>query len=91
MLGAKLVYWCGVGPLVDGLSLIWNPTSYCGKMFVSLTSYPNVVPDPDFLAQCLKDFYEEMETQAIAATKAATSKRARDKKAERKVSDKQEP
>lgn len=60
LLGAKLVYWCGVGPLVDGLSLIWNPTSYCGKMFVSLTSSPNVVPDPDFLAQCLKDSYEEM-------------------------------
>ncbi|UCO95820.1 wax ester/triacylglycerol synthase family O-acyltransferase [Metapseudomonas lalkuanensis] len=82
MLGAKLVYWCGVGPLVDGLSLIWNPTSYCGKMFVSLTSSPNVVPDPDFLTKCLKDSYEEMQAIAIetaaraAAEKPATKKRA---------------
>ncbi len=67
MLGAKLVYWCGVGPLVDGLSLIWNPTSYCDKMFISLTSSPNVVPDPDFLAQCLRDSYEEMQALANAA------------------------
>jgi len=77
LLGAKLVYWCGVGPLVDGLSLIWNPTSYCGKMFISLTSSPNVVPDPDFLAQCLRDSYEEMQALAIApgAVKVAKSKR----------------
>ncbi|BAN48703.1 wax ester/triacylglycerol synthase family O-acyltransferase [Metapseudomonas resinovorans] len=86
MLGAKLVYWCGVGPLVDGLSLIWNPTSYCGKMFVSLTSSPNVVPDPDFLAQCLKDSYEEMQAIAVeaaareAAEKPATKKRAAGRK-----------
>ncbi|MNZ27074.1 putative diacylglycerol O-acyltransferase [compost metagenome] len=75
MLGAKLVYWCGVGPLVDGLSLIWNPTSYCGKMFISLTSSPNVVPDPDFLAQCLKDSYEEMQAIAREAQVKATTKK----------------
>lgn len=74
LLGAKLVYWCGVGPLVDGLSLIWNPTSYCGKMFVSLTSSPNVVPDPDFLAQCLKDSYAQM---SELATGQVTKRRAK--------------
>ncbi|EJN35066.1 acyltransferase, WS/DGAT/MGAT [Pseudomonas sp. GM78] len=60
LLGAKLVHWGGMGPLADGMSLIWNPTSYCGKMFISLTSSPNIVPDPDFLARCLLDSYEEM-------------------------------
>jgi len=94
MLGAKLVYWCGVGPLVDGLSLIWNPTSYCGKMFISLTSSPNVVPDPDFLAQCLKDSYEELQAVAIQAAKAGTpkpvkAKRVARKAAVQKVNDKQ--
>jgi WS/DGAT/MGAT family acyltransferase len=64
MLGAKLVYWCGVGPVTDGLSLLWNPTSYCGKMFISLTSSPNIVPDPNFLAQCLNESYEEMKAAA---------------------------
>jgi WS/DGAT/MGAT family acyltransferase len=60
LLGAKLVHWGGMGPLADGMSLIWNPTSYCGKMFISLTSSPNIVPDPDFLMRCLRDSYEEM-------------------------------
>ncbi|MFC5694715.1 wax ester/triacylglycerol synthase family O-acyltransferase [Pseudomonas sp. GCM10022186] len=77
MLGARLVYWCGVGPLADGLSLIWNPTSYCGKMFISLTSSPNVVPDPDFLAQCLKDSYEEMKAMAVAASAAKGKSKTR--------------
>ncbi|HYQ51318.1 MAG TPA: wax ester/triacylglycerol synthase family O-acyltransferase [Pseudomonas sp.] len=91
MLGAKLVYWCGVGPLVDGLSLIWNPTSYCGKMFISLTSSPNVVPDPDFLAQCLRDSYEEMQAVATQAEmpKAAKARRASRKTTAQKVDDKQ--
>jgi WS/DGAT/MGAT family acyltransferase len=78
LLGAKLVYWCGVGPVTDGLSLIWNPTSYCGQMFISLTSSPNVVPDPQFLAQCLRESYEEMNAAAkrAAAAQAATNARA---------------
>ena len=85
MLGAKLVYWCGVGPLVDGLSLIWNPTSYCGKMFISLTSSPNVVPDPDFLAQCLKDSYEEMHAVALQAAKTKTPKLVKARRVARKA------
>jgi WS/DGAT/MGAT family acyltransferase len=72
LLGAKLVHWGGMGPLADGMSLIWNPTSYCGKMFISLTSSPNIVPDPDFLARCLLESYEEM--SAMANKVATTAK-----------------
>ncbi|SEB24670.1 wax ester/triacylglycerol synthase family O-acyltransferase [Variovorax sp. YR216] len=71
MLGAKLIHWGGVGPVTDGMSLIWNPTSYCGKVFISLTSAPNVVPDPEFLANCLRESFEE--TRAAAAAVAATA------------------
>jgi WS/DGAT/MGAT family acyltransferase len=71
MLGARLVHWGGVGPVTDGMSLIWNPTSYCGKVFISLTSAPNVVPDPEFLARCLRESFEE--TRAAAAAIAATA------------------
>ena len=81
LLGAKLVHWGGMGPLADGMSLIWNPTSYCAKMFISLTSSPNIVPDPDFLARCLLDSYEEMSeaarqmTPPIPATKVLSKRR----------------
>jgi WS/DGAT/MGAT family acyltransferase len=82
MLGAKLVYWCGAGPVTDGLSLLWNPTSYCGKMFISLTSAPNIVPDPGFLADCLRESYEELKAAAekVAAAAAADAANAPRKK-----------
>lgn len=93
MLGARLVYWCGVAPISDGLSLIWNPASYCGKMFISLTSSPNVVPDPNVLAQCLKDSYEEMKAVATRAEtrKAAKGVRGAKRSVAQKANDKLEP
>ncbi|MBO9648124.1 MAG: wax ester/triacylglycerol synthase family O-acyltransferase [Variovorax sp.] len=73
MLGAKLIHWGGVGPVTDGMSLIFNPTSYCGKVFISLTSSPNVVPDPEFLALCLRESFEETKAAAVAAAAAAAT------------------
>ncbi|MDM0047410.1 wax ester/triacylglycerol synthase family O-acyltransferase [Variovorax sp. J22R115] len=73
MLGAKLIHWGGVGPVTDGMSLIWNPTSYCGKVFISLTSSPNVVPDPEFLADCLRESFEETKAAAAAAAASAAA------------------
>ena len=52
--------------MTDGMSLIWNPSSYCGKVFISLTSSPNVVPDPEFLAECVRESFEEMKGAAAA-------------------------
>ncbi|MCY1282464.1 hypothetical protein D9M70_313040 [compost metagenome] len=65
-------------------------------MFISLTSSPNVVPDPDFLAQCLKDSYAEMQAVASQAAKAETRKtakggRAAGKSAAQKADGKLEP
>jgi WS/DGAT/MGAT family acyltransferase len=92
MLGARLVHWGGVGPVTDGLSLIWNPSSYCGKLFISLTSSPNVVPDPEFLARCLRDSFEEMKA-AAAARKAplAVEEALSTKVMEKKVPTKKRP
>jgi hypothetical protein len=68
--------------VTDGLSLLWNPTSYCGKMFISLTSAPNIVPDPGFLADCLRESYEELKAAAakVAAVAAAEAANAPRKK-----------
>ncbi|MNP72979.1 hypothetical protein D3C76_1696290 [compost metagenome] len=50
-----------------------------------MTSSPNVVPDPDFLAQCLKDSYEEMQTLAIQAAKAEAPKPVKARRVARKA------
>ncbi len=71
LLGAKLVYWSGVGPVTDGTSLVWAVTSYCGRMFVSLTCAPNIVPDPQVLARCVTESFEEMKR----ATGSAVTRR----------------
>jgi WS/DGAT/MGAT family acyltransferase len=69
LLGARLVYWSGVGPVTNGTSLVWAVTSYCGQMFISLTCAPNVVPDPQVLARCVRESVDEMKAAAAAKAK----------------------
>ncbi|MCY1304996.1 hypothetical protein D9M70_547730 [compost metagenome] len=65
------------------MSLIFNPTSYCGKLFISMTSAPNVLPDPEFLCQCLNASFEEMkqladgEVEKVAAKQKVEAKPAK--------------
>jgi diacylglycerol O-acyltransferase / wax synthase len=77
MLGARLVYWSGVGPISDGVSLVWAVSSYCGKMFISPTSAPNIVPDPEFLAQCVRDSLAELRKAAARPAAKAAAARTR--------------
>jgi WS/DGAT/MGAT family acyltransferase len=72
MLGAKLAYWSCVAPITDGLSPVFAVTSYCGKMIISPTSAPNIVPDPDFLIRCVRASFEEMK-RAVPGPRTAGS------------------
>lgn len=80
MLGAKLVHWGGLGPLADGMSLIFNPTSYCGKLFISVTSTPIVLPDPEFLSRCLRESFEEMKRLANGKDEQAVAEKTAEAK-----------
>lgn len=64
--GAQLVATYGFGPLVDGLALLILATSYHGKLFVSLTSCRDIVDDPQFLAQCFRDSFDDLMTATTA-------------------------
>ncbi|MGR4868259.1 wax ester/triacylglycerol synthase family O-acyltransferase [Variovorax sp. LARHSF232] len=68
MLGAKLRYWSAVAPITDGLGALFTVTSYNGQMVISLTSCPEMVPDPAFFGDCIRASIAEM-----AAAAAATS------------------
>jgi diacylglycerol O-acyltransferase len=85
LLGAKLVYWSGVGPVTDGTSLVWAVSSYCGRMFISLTSAPNIVADPHVLARCVMDSFKEMKAAAVGR---GTATETIAKKAPRKTGEK---
>ncbi len=71
MMGAKLVYWSGVMPIPDGAGLFFAVSSYCGKLFISLTSSPVLVPDPEFLNACLSESFAE--TLQVAQKRLATT------------------
>jgi hypothetical protein len=65
MMGAKLVYWSGVMPISEGSGgLFFAVSSYCGKLFISPTSSPVIVPDPEFLAECLRASISESVSSA---------------------------
>jgi WS/DGAT/MGAT family acyltransferase len=64
MLGAKLRYWSVAAPITDGLGVAFAVTSYDGRMFISPTSCPEMVPDPSFLSDCIRASIKEMEAGA---------------------------
>ena len=93
--GARMVNQFGMGPIVDGMGLIHPVLSYCGKITVSFTSDREMIPDPEFYADCIQESFDELKAAAVKkphvkqpakrkrapAKKATTAKRAAAKKA----------
>ncbi len=65
MLGAKLRYWSVAAPITDGLGAVFAVTSYGGRMFISPTSCPEMVPDPAFFGDCIRASITEIENAAV--------------------------
>jgi diacylglycerol O-acyltransferase / wax synthase len=81
LLGARMRYWSCVAPIADGMGLFHAVTSCDGKLFVSPTSTPEMLPDIAHYTQCIRDSMLEMSKAAAAAqaalptaTKSAKSK-----------------
>ena len=68
MLGAKLCYWSAVAPVADGAGAFFAVSSMSGRMFISLTSCPKMVPDPAFFGDCIRASIAELDAAATAAT-----------------------
>ncbi len=58
--GAKLVRHHGLGPLFDGMGLIFPVLSYCGRITISVTSCREMLPDPEFFAQCIQTSFDDL-------------------------------
>ena len=63
-MGARMTNSLGMAPLAQGMGLIMPITSYCGEIAVGFTSCRDIVPDPDFLKQCIEDSYAEFAAAA---------------------------
>lgn len=63
--GAKLLSTYGFGPLIDGVGLLILATSYNGRLFLSMTSCRDIMLDPQFFAECLREDFNDL---LVAAT-----------------------
>lgn len=75
--GAKMLANFGAGPVQDGLGLFHVISSYCGVFTISVTSCREMIPDPDFYRQCLRDSFSELEKAALAKSRKAQRKSAK--------------
>ena len=57
--GARLTYLSAIMPVADGMGLVFSVTSYHETMIVSFTACTEQLPDPERLAQCLRDSFQE--------------------------------
>jgi diacylglycerol O-acyltransferase / wax synthase len=61
-------------PISDGMGLVFAVTSYDGMVFISPTSCREMVPDPEFFAQCIRDSFQELLAIADQKTKKRRKK-----------------
>jgi hypothetical protein len=82
--GARLTYFSAMLPVSDGMGLVFAVTHHDGQVIISPTSCRELLPDPERLAQCLRDSYQEM--LALAARPAPARRRAAVKRPKRSAS-----
>jgi diacylglycerol O-acyltransferase / wax synthase len=79
--GAKMLKTFGMGPVADGLGMMHPVFSYNGEISVSVTACREMMPDPEFYAQCLQDSFDELSAATGAPASSAPRKRAATKQA----------
>jgi hypothetical protein len=62
--GARMVTLLGATFLYDFVGLIIAITSYCDELLIAFTSSPEMVPDPEALADCFRESWEELRDAA---------------------------
>jgi len=72
MAGARLLCSAGCGPLLDHMGLFHAVLSYHGGISVTVTACRDMLPDPDFYAECIHASYDELKqaAEALGRTRA---------------------
>ena len=83
--GAKLVGMFGQLCLVDGVRLGHVVHSYVDKITIGFIADRDIMPDPSFYAQCLRDSFEEHFKAAKVIEKQSALKAAKDAKTPKKA------
>ncbi len=62
--GARSVRGFGCPFLFDGMGLIIAISSYCDDLLVQFGSSPQMMPDPEFFRDCIREAYDELAAAA---------------------------
>jgi hypothetical protein len=71
--GAQMVAFAPVSIAIDGLGLNVTGFSYHGKLWICAVACRDMMPDPAFFADCLRESFAEL-VAAQAAAKTAPAK-----------------
>jgi diacylglycerol O-acyltransferase len=76
--GARMTYFSAIMPITDGMGLVFSVTSHEGRIVISPTSCREIVPEPELLAQSIRDEFQGYLALARhqARLKAARRRRA---------------
>jgi WS/DGAT/MGAT family acyltransferase len=66
MAGARLLCSAGCGPLLDHMGLFHAVLSYHGGISVTVTACRDMLPDPEFYAECIQASFDELKQAAEA-------------------------
>jgi WS/DGAT/MGAT family acyltransferase len=65
--GARMLASYTAGPVLDGMGLIMPVLSYCGEVTVSFASCREMLPDPEFFEDCLRESYDDLKAATLGA------------------------
>ena len=90
--GAKMIALYGIGPIVEQAGLNHTIFSYDGNISVTFSACREMLPDPEFYADCIQASFDELKVATrksrTTARKKITKKKAGRKKAVREKADK---
>lgn len=78
--GAELKGIYGLAPLAHTVGLVISQFSYNGKLFFGIVADRDIVPDPDFLVQCLEDSFESYQAALQDSARRAKAGKKKSKK-----------
>ena len=89
--GAEMLRVMGMGPVIDQAGVFHVAFSYNGRMSIAFTACREMLPDPDFYAECLRASYEDIRDAALGAPSARPARKkskAKKKPAKKKAAGK---
>ncbi len=70
--GAKMLRMMGVGPVLDGVGLMFAALSYEGNIVLTISGCREITPDPEVMADCLRSAYAQLRNASRTVTRKAS-------------------